>query len=289
MCSAKPQETVKFWVMPHLNNLELLCATYIRHSFSKHIHEGFGIGVIERGALEFFYRREKLIAPSGYINLVIPGEAHDGHAASDTGWSYRMFYLEPKLLEQAAFEISGSTKGVPFFSAGVIKDAYLAGVIRNLHLLLEKPDIPLIEQESHLLIMLVMCILRHANDSLSMRRLGKENQAVNRVREYIEDNYTQNISIQILAKLCGLSPFHLIRVFRECVGVPPHLYLKQVRINRAKKLLVRGFSPAFVAHEVGFVDQSHFSKHFKEIIGITPNKYRKFTQELSSTKLKMYI
>ena len=94
------QEKVKFWVLPQLNNLELLNATYTTHAFTKHYHEGFAIGVIERGALAFSYRGEKLVAPVGQINLVIPGEAHDGHAASDLGWSYRMFYLAPRLLEE---------------------------------------------------------------------------------------------------------------------------------------------------------------------------------------------
>jgi AraC-like DNA-binding protein len=283
----KQQEEVKFWVIPQLNNLELLHATYINHSFAKHIHEGFAIGVIERGALTFSYRGEKVVAPSGHINLVIPGEAHDGNAASSMGWSYRMFYLEPTLMEQAAYQISGSVQETPFFKAGSIQDDYLAGLIRNLHLLLERPNIPLIEQESLLLTMLTEFILRHADERLSMKNVGKENQAVNRAREYIEDTYTQNISIKNLSNLCNLSPFHLIRVFRACVGVPPHVYLKQVRIKRAKELVAKGFSIAFIAHEIGFTDQSHFSKQFKQITGITPSKYSNIIQELSPSRVTM--
>ena len=281
------EEKVNFWMMPQLNNLELLHATYVNHSFTKHIHECYAIGVIERGALKFSYRGEKLIAPSGYINSVIPGEAHDGSAVSNEGWTYRMFYLEPKLLEQAAYEISGKTKNIPFFPAGIIKDDYLAGFIRNFHLSLENPTIPLIEQESHLLTMLIEFISRHADEKVKMRYVGKENRAVNLVREYIEDTYSQNISIKNLSNLCNLSPFHLIRVFREYVGVPPHAYLKQVRIKRAKVLLAKGVSIAFIAQEIGFTDQSHFSKQFKQITGITPNKYSNIVQELSPERVTM--
>ncbi|AIF54181.1 AraC family transcriptional regulator [Pelosinus sp. UFO1] len=285
MCGIKPQEEVKFWVLPHLNNIELLRATYITHSFTRHTHEGFGIGVIEGGALEFFYRGEKLIAPSGHINLVIPGEAHDGHAASEIGWSYRMFYLKPELLQQAAFEIAGKATGIPFFRDGIIKDAYLAALIRNFHLMLEGSDMPVIEQESYLLTMLTLCILRHANEPLLLRSVGKQKKEVNRAREYIEDNYKENISIQQLSTISGLSPFHLIRVFGDSIGVPPHLYLKQVKIKRAKELLAKGVSPLFVAHELGFVDQSHFSKQFKQITGITPSKYSNFIQGFSPKKV----
>lgn len=286
MDSAKT-EKVKFWLIPQLNNLELLHATYVNHSFTKHIHECFAIGVIEQGALKFSYRGEKVVAPSGYINLVIPGEAHDGSALSNEGWTYRMFYLQPKLLEQAAYELTGKIQQTPFFTAGVIKDDSLAKFIRNFHLLMENPNIPLLEQQSQLLMMLTEFIARHGAERLSVRGVGNETQAVQLVREYIEDTYSENISIKNLSKLCNLSPFHLIRVFKESIGVPPHAYLKQVRIKRAKALLAQKFSISFTANEVGFTDQSHFSKQFKQITGITPNKYSNIIQDLSPEKVKM--
>lgn len=279
------KENVNFWMIPQLNNLELLHATYVNHSFTKHTHECFAIGVIERGALRFSYRGEKVVAPSGHINLVIPGEAHDGCALSNEGWTYRMFYLEPKLMEQAVYEISGKTQRIPFFAAGAIKDDDLAGFIREFHILLEYPNIPFIEQESLLLAMLTEFILRYADEHFISRIIGKENQAVTRAREYIEDMYTQNISLKNLSKYCNLSPFHLLRVFKDSVGVPPHVYLKQIRINRAKELFAEGFSLAYIAQEIGFTDQSHFSKQFKQITGITPSKYSNIIQEHSSQRV----
>lgn len=281
------EEKVNFWIMPQLNNLELLHATYVNHSFSKHIHEGFAIGVIEQGALKFSYRGENLTASSGCINLVIPGEAHDGYAGSNEGWTYRMFYLEPKLLEQVVYEMSGKTQKIPFFTAGVIKDNDLAYFIRNLHIVLEHSAVPLIEQESLLLSMLTEFISRHAEERLCVKDTGRDNRAVELAREYIEDSYIQNFSIKELSFICNLSPFHLIRLFKKCIGVPPHIYLKQVRIKRAKALLAKGFSMAFIAHEMGFTDQSHFSKQFKQITGITPKKYSNIIQEISHERVKM--
>ncbi|GBG57737.1 AraC family transcriptional regulator [Sporomusaceae bacterium FL31] len=280
-------EQVNFWRLPQLSNLELLHATYVNHCFAKHIHDCFAIGVIEHGALKFSYRGEKLIAPAGCINLVVPGEAHDGSAGSDEGWTYRMFYLEPQLLEQAAYELVGSPKQKPFFMAGTIHDDDLANQIRNLHFLLEQSTCSLIEQESRLLMLLTTFIARHADQSFTFRHVGKENRAVNLVREYIEDTYTENISIKSLAQHCHLSPFHLIRVFRTHIGVPPHVYLKQVRIKQAKLLLAKRMSIASVAHETGFVDQSHFSRQFKQITGITPNQYSNIIQENSSERATM--
>lgn len=281
------KEKADFWVIPQLNNLELLHATYINHTFTKHIHEGFAVGVIEQGALRFSYKGETLTAPQGCINLVIPGEAHDGFAATDEGWTYRMFYLEPKLLEQAVYDMSGKSHTIPYFKAGVIQDSYLAGCITNFHSILEDATIPLVEQESLLLAMLTEFISRYAEERYCVKSVGREMRIVNMAREYIEDVYTRNFSIKELAAVCNLSPYHLIRVFHKCIGVPPHIYLKQVRIKRAKMLLAKGESLAFIAHEVGFADQSHFTKQFKQITGITPKKYSNIIQENSSGKVKM--
>ncbi|SMD15856.1 AraC family transcriptional regulator [Sporomusa malonica] len=281
------EEKVNYWIIPELNNLELLHARYINHSFTKHIHEGFALGVIEQGALQFSYRGKQNIAAPGCINLVIPGEAHDGTAVSDEGWTYRMFYLESKLLEQAVYEISGKMRKIPFFADGVIKDDYMANFIRNFHLLLENSAIPLIEQESILLTMLTEFISRHADERLSVKTAGYDNPAVNLAREYIEATYTQNFSLKELSVICNLSPFHLIRIFKERIGVPPHVYLKQVRIKRAKVLLAKGFSMSFIAQEAGFTDQSHFAKQFKQITGITPKKYSNIIQEISPERAKM--
>lgn len=276
---AKCQESIIYQRMPHFHNLELLHATYIKHTFSRHTHEGYAFGVIEQGALAFSYRGEKLIALPGHINLVIPGEAHDGYALSDAGWSYRMFYLDSSLLEQVAGEISGCTQTLPFFSAGVIKDDFLAKKIKDLHMLLENNASLLMEQESQLLNLLSSFILRHAQQRFPLHPLGKENQSMRRAREYIEENYTQNISIYTLSSLCNLSAFHLIRVFHDHFGVPPHVFQKQVRIKKAKELLAQKMSLACIAQETGFTDQSHLAKQFKHMVGIPPGQYRNSVQD----------
>ncbi|MDU2065593.1 MAG: AraC family transcriptional regulator [Sporomusaceae bacterium] len=275
------KESVNFWTVPQLANLELLHATYVQQNFSKHFHDGFAFGVIEQGALRFSYHGESLVAASGCINLANPGEAHDGFAATEAGWTYRMFYLQPKLLEQAVYDLSGKINTLPFFAAGVIEDPYLAMFIRKFHFLLEKSALTFLEQDSLLLIMLTEFISRYGRETVPVRRLGKEMPRIRLVREYIEENYQRNFSLQELASLVQISPFYLIRLFKAAIGLPPHLYLKQVRIRRAKELLASGLSLASIAQAMGFTDQSHFSRQFKELMGITPKNYSKIIQEKS--------
>src|SRR5262245_17061325 len=102
-----------------LGEPELLHARFETHRFPRHTHDGYGFGVIERGALAFRYRGEEVVAAAGAINLVIPDEPHTGHAASDDGWTYRMFYVRADVMAGVHREIAGATAGLPFFRPGV--------------------------------------------------------------------------------------------------------------------------------------------------------------------------
>ena len=91
--------------------------------------------------------------------------------------------------------------------------------------------------------------------------------------EYLESSYAENFSLRQLASVCGISPYHLLRTFNDEIGLPPFEYQNQLRISHAKRLLRDGWSIADAAAQTGFVDQSHLTKHFKRVVGITPGKY----------------
>lgn len=273
-------EYVKVWQKPGLWRSELLRATYITHVFPRHTHEQYAIGVIEAGALGFYYRGENVVAPRGSINLCIPGEVHTGYAAADGGWTYRMFYFDAQLLQRVASEMVGRPRDVPFFRSGVIHDEQLAQLIQRLHMKLATASTPAIEQESCLLWTLAQMIGRYADDPPTCSATQIDVERVKKIQGYIEDHYAQDISLDDLAQVVYLSPFHLVRMFRSVVGVPPHAYLRQVRVWRAKELLTQGKTIATAAAETGFVDQSHLSRWFKRFCGYTPGQYRKSIQDL---------
>lgn len=271
-------ERVRMWRLSALPEVQLLRATYFTQRFARHSHEGFAVGVVEQGALGFFYRGENVTATSGAINLANPDEAHTGHAVTQEGWTYRMFYFDADVLRKAASQLAGRSAQIPFFQSGVIHDDPLSGVIRRLHIILEDERAATLEKESGFLLMLALLIERHADAPPLMMRIGREHPAVLKMREYIEENYNQDISIRDLALVANMSPFHLIRVFSRGIGISPHAYLNQARVRRARKLLAAGWSIAATACETGFVDQSHLTRHFKRIWGITPGQYSNFIQ-----------
>lgn len=133
-------ETTKIWRIPELKGLELLRAKYVTQSFPRHTHQRYAIGVIEDGALGFYYRGENMVASQGSINLCIPGEVHTRYSASEAGWVYRMFYFDPKLLQQAASEVADCSRPLPFFQSGVTQDNDLAQCFRRLHIKLERQE-----------------------------------------------------------------------------------------------------------------------------------------------------
>lgn len=268
-----------FWREPLLGDLELLHAKYVTHSFTRHAHDEFAIGVIYAGAQALTYRRsERLLMPAGSIAAINPGEMHTGYAADlEAGWTYRMLYPTPNLLRQVAREIVGGDRDIPFFPSPVIFDDRLARQIYRMHCALEEPQTPDLERETYLLSVVSQLIARHAHSRPVISSIQSEDGIVKRVRDYIAANYRRNISLAELSGITNLSKFYLCRVFKETTGLPPHAYLNLIRVHQAKRLLKRGIPVVQVALDVGFFDQTHLTKRFKRVFGITPKQYVKGT------------
>jgi AraC-like DNA-binding protein len=264
--------SVKFWRVHGLRNLELQRATREGNSFSKRLHEGFEISVIERGTEQLLFRGSSYIAPAGSVVVINPGEVHAASGAGQGGWSHRSFYPTAADVRDAASTAAGRILPTPSFSTPVIKDPHVCRILLRLHTLLESPNSAL-AQESYSIWVASQLVMRHADHRTATKVVGKEPKAVKLAQEFIRANFSENITLAQLTNETSLSSFHLVRVFTAHVGLPPHAYLNQVRVNRARKLLADGHSIGHVANETGFVDQSHLARHFKRLLGITPGQY----------------
>ena len=262
-----------------LGPVNLMHARFVTQRFAPHFHEGYCLGVIEHGALEFRYRGENVVASAGAVNLAIPGEVHTGQAADKAGWTYRMFYLDAGLVAGVAAQMAGKTMPLPFIREGVLCDPDLAGMIQRLHRCLQNPLASTLERETGLLAVLSRVIRRHSHPRIAGRPPGREPEGVKIARDYIHAHHHRDISVNELAGAAGLSPYHFIRVFNKHVGLTPHAYLTQVRVRRARHLLLAGATPAETALTAGFFDQSHLTRHFKRIVGVTPGRYRNSVQD----------
>ncbi|BDM83777.1 helix-turn-helix domain-containing protein [Acaryochloris marina] len=96
------------------------------------------------------------------------------------------------------------------------------------------------------------------------------------VTEFINDNLSENISLNILSKLVDISPYYFSRLFKQSTGLSPCQYIIKQRINKAKNLLSnQDLDIADIALICGFTHQSHLNRYFKKHTGTTPKKFRK--------------
>ena len=267
------KETAKYWVADIFGGLDCLYGQYFTFSFAPHFHNTYALGVIEHGINVFDYRGAKRIASAGEIMILNPAEVHTGEAADKReGWSVRMLFVDPKLLKQVREEITGKASDTAFFPAAVIRDDSTARRILQLHRALENSTSAL-KSECLLLMVLMQLLTAHADSRINRRKIGNETLAVARAREFLLAHARENVTLDQLARVANLSPYHLLRVFREETGLPPHAYQTQIRIDQAKQLLRRDFTISETAQVTGFFDQAHFSKQFKRYVGITPGRF----------------
>jgi AraC-like DNA-binding protein len=160
--------------------------------------------------------------------------------------------------------LTGARGGDPLFA--LVSTPVAAGRIH-----LGKLDATLLMQPR---IALLDDLQRHY--SAEAPRGGLSPGALRRVCDYIRAHLGEDLEVGTLAAQAGLSPYHFARAFKESVGVPPHRFLLAQRIERAADLLRHTEqSLASIALTVGFADQSHFSRSFHALAGLTPGQFRR--------------
>lgn len=265
------RELALYWREPELEDTEVLHVDLRRHAFERHSHEGFATSVIDRGAGSFWYRGETRYAPAGSVVLLDPEVVHTGEVASTEGWQYRILYPKPGFLERVAAEVFGKSAGY-HFPDPVIRDRRVASCMDRLHCALYS-GVSTLERESLLVSTYAVLLSRYGSPRHSESGTGRESAAVVQAREYLEECYAQGTSLRELSEVVGLSRYHLVRSFGSVFGMPPHAYLTQVRLRRAREFLAAGKSIGDTAQLVGFTDQSHLTHRFKGAFGITPGQF----------------
>ena len=116
---------------------------------------------------------------------------------------------------------------------------------------------------------------RIANEGAARVGSGLPQEKLRNVLVYIDESLGESLKVRQLAQRVGLSQFHFARMFRRSVGRPPHGYLTDLRMERARRLLRETDLPlAQVAARVGYQTQAHFTGVFHREVGVTPKSYR---------------
>lgn len=269
----KAENWIKFWCAPQLGGrVELSRGIGVTHVYPWHWHEEVQISAIEAGADFLSLRGAEHSTPPGSLSFIPPGEVHSNRHSTAGGCTYRTLNVSPELLTRA-FGGLAIEEAMFSLSQPVLVDADLFRRFIATHVRLEELPSRLVSDV--LLLRLLEEMLQRTSRMRTTAGCGRgERLAVRRVREYLVEAYAENVSLDDLAKVANLSPYHLHRVFTREVGMPPHAFQTQVRISRAKILLNESKPLHVVAAETGFADQSHFTREFKRYVGLTPGAYR---------------
>ena len=260
--------------------LEAMHARFHGNVYHRHSHDTYSFGVTESGAQSFTCRHAAHTSAAGMVMAFNPDDPHDGHAASDRGFSYRMIHIGPALVTGVLSDITGRPAGRPLFARPVVRDPGLAQALRRLHIALTGQASPL--ERGERLTAAIAAAARVAAGcppGLAKPGPGPRGAGVDRtaglVRDFLDAHYAAPVTGDELAAAAGRSRYAAYRAFRAAWGLAPSEYQRLLRLRAARQYLASGMPPADAAIAAGFADQAHLTRWFRRCYGITPAEFRR--------------
>lgn len=245
--------------------------------FPQHYMQDYTIVLNGRGEGEVNYGSQHYTFTD--INQLVflqnPGKVFSGQFGGEEGATGACLVISRSLLSrlQNMLDIEGDA----FFSSMLLPKSINAFIARLTAESIRTFATPVsqLERDTKLLL-LIEAVLNYGSDvSLPELYIGREHRAVSLVKDVLQANPGDDHSISSLSLIAGLNQKYLIDVFIRDVGLSPHRYLTSIRINRAKDRLVRGEAMGRIAQDLGFYDQSHFSKTFKRYVRVSPSQFKR--------------
>ena len=255
---------------PAQPGLERMEAFFAGHAFDPHRHDSYALGLTISGVQSFDYRGQRADSLAGCAILLHPDERHDGRAGAETGFRYRMLYLEPRVIRDA---LNGRAANLPFARAAVTSNPRVVSALRRMLDDLDRALEPLEADQAIAAIADALLALDPSAQRRSERRYAHA-AGVERARDFLAAHCARVVSSDEIEAVSGLDRFALTRQFRAQLGASPYRYLTMRRLERAKALMRAGETMANAAIDCGFSDQSHFTRQFKQAFGLSPGRWR---------------
>lgn len=247
-------------------------AHFTDHAFERHSHETYSIGVTASGVQTFHCGGTLHASLRGDVILFNPDEPHDGQRGTQEGFGYSMLYVSQQVVDECRDKEAGLDMAA-YFSRPVVRDAAMGRALARAISAAGQAQESLRAEEltRSVLVRLLQRYGERRSSGDETRSAGMARMVC--VRDYLRSHFDQDITVDALAREAGLSRVHLTRAFAQQFGVPPHIYLNAVRLERAQAGMLAGQSLAEVAAGCGFADQSHFSRRFKGSVGVAPGAW----------------
>ncbi|MHA6765349.1 helix-turn-helix transcriptional regulator [Streptacidiphilus sp. PAMC 29251] len=266
-----PQQKIFAWRPPVAGVVEVFHAHFTEHTYPMHVHDAWTLLIVDDGAVRYDLDRHERGTPGDTVSLLPPQVPHNGSPATPQGFHKRVLYLDLTQLDETFIG--------PAVDGPDLAEPLLRRRVDQLHAALANRGDEF-EAESRLAL-----ISEQLRTHLRPRAVGGggAGAAVDSVRpdpgiaqslrDLLDERLLEGIALEEAARLVHAHPTHLVRAFSGAFGIAPHQYLMSRRVDLARRLLLDGQPPSGVATAAGFYDQSHLTRHFKRVVGVTPGRY----------------
>jgi AraC-like DNA-binding protein len=235
------------------------------HAFRKHAHEEHAIALVTGGSSLFKFVDEAFHVQKGQLVVIRKGLVHQCCPKCVEQWRFYMLHLSEEWISQAGFK----NESIPAFA---IRDLDSAEFER-ITLYFKTACNHIEEAEENLVLIAEAAFMQPSDQTLEWTSVDSDEMMLESVCDEIRARLFETISLDELAQKAQVDRYALIRRFGRRFNTTPHAWQNMLRMNAAKHLLENAVTIAETALEVGFYDQSHFTKHFKETFGITPKQF----------------
>ncbi|MFJ5677897.1 AraC family transcriptional regulator [Streptomyces sp. NPDC093097] len=257
------RQHVSAWRPQVPGGVEVFHAHFTEHTYPMHVHDVWTLLIVDDGAVRYDLDRHARGTPHDTVSLLPPQVPHNGSPSTSQGFRKRVLYLDLSQLDERYIG--------PAVDGPDLADPLLRRRVGQLHATLAHPGDEL-EAESRLAL-----IGERLRDHLRPRLADRPRQSApglaHALRELLDDRLRHGMTLDAAAQVLHAHPTHLVRAFSAAFGIAPHQYLMARRVERARRLLLDGRTPTTAATEAGFCDQSHLTRHFKRLLGVTPGRY----------------
>ncbi|MFD6921310.1 AraC family transcriptional regulator [Streptomyces sp. NPDC059944] len=258
-----PQREISAWRPGVPGVVEVFHAHYTEYAYPMHVHEAWTLLIVDDGTVRYDLDRHEHGTPHDTVSLLPPHIPHNGAPATADGFRKRVLYLDSSRL--------GDDLIGPAVDGPDLVDPVLRQRVGQLHTALAHPGDEL-EADSRLTLISERLHVR-LRPAAAAGLVRPDRPLAHRLRELLDARLVEGIALDEAARLVHAHPAHLVRAFSGAFGIAPHQYLMSRRVDRARRLLLDGRPPGEVAATTGFYDQSHLTRHFRRLVGVTPGRY----------------
>ena len=246
--------------------------------FEPHSHAAFTVTAVFAGRMRVSVGADEFEMSAGEVSLTNIGQTHAGRAADV---DFISIGISPALVNELVAEIGLARATAEIvFRASLVKDDTIIQTARGIRREVDEERLGHSAMLDALVRQLAIYLLRshltvRKSARIELSRAGPVDRRLRRAIEFMHDNFSRELALEEIASAAYLSEYHFARLFKQITGLTVHVYLANLRLEHARKLLAEtGLAISEIAILVGYQSQSHFTKIFKSVTGVTPRAYR---------------